>query len=223
MKNKLLLFVLSAVIFTSCTTLYKSGQTPDDVYYSPVRQYGEVTKRQENRREERQDYYRDYNEDRQIRMGIGDPRWRYLDNDISYNPYMYGYNYGYYYNPYYYPLPVYNPVVVVTTPNPKVSTPRVVNLNSYGNGYVNTNTVVNPKTGIPVTTPVRSYNNGSRVGNAIRSIVTPQGQRYNNSNSTNNTQTNRTYTPAAPRSSTPASSSSSSGSVTRPVRSGVKN
>lgn len=219
MKNRLLLFVLSVVAFTSCTTLYKSGQTPDDVYYSPVRQYGEVT----TQREERTDDYNNYNEDRQIRMGIGDPRWRYLDNDISYNPYMYGYNYGYYYNPYYYPLPVYNPVVVVTTPNPKVSTPRMVNLNTYGNGYVNTNTTVNPKTGIPVTMPVRSYNSGSRVGNVLRNIVTPQASRYNNSNSnSNNSQSNRTYTPAPARSSS-SSTPASSGSVTRPVRSGVKN
>lgn len=219
MKNKLLLFAVLVVAFTSCTTLYKSGQTPDDVYYSPVRQYGEATKQQDNRREDNIDY----NEDRQIRMGIGDPRWRYLDNDISYNPYLYGYNYGYYYNPYYYSLPVYNPVIVVTTPNPKVTTPRIVNLNSYGNGYTNTNTVINPKTGALVTTPIRSYNNGSRVGNTIRSIVTPQGQRYNNSNTpyqNNNTSQNRTYTPA-PRSSSP--SPSSSGSVSRPVRSGVKN
>ncbi len=221
MKNKLLLFVLSVVTFTSCTTLYKSGQTPDDVYYSPVRQYGEITKQEETRHEESTDY----NEDRQIRMGIGDPRWRYLDNDISYNPYLYGYNYGYYYNPYYYSLPVYNPVIVVTTPNPKTSTPRIVNLNSYGNGYVNTNTAINPKTGKPVTMPIRSYNNGSRLGNAIRSIVTPQTPRYNNSNTpyqnnTNTTQSNRTYTPAP--SSTPSSSSSSS-TISRPVRSGVKN
>lgn len=37
MNSKFLLIVLSLAGFTSCNTVYKTGQTPDDVYYSPVR------------------------------------------------------------------------------------------------------------------------------------------------------------------------------------------
>src|SRR5205085_270157 len=77
---------------------------------------------------QRSDEYNGYaSEDRVIRMGINDYRWRSLDNSYTYNsylndfnyspysygynPYSYGYNYGFYYNPYYYPYPVYNNVV----------------------------------------------------------------------------------------------------------------
>ena len=38
MKSKSTFSILSlALVFASCTTAYKSGQTPDDVYYSPAR------------------------------------------------------------------------------------------------------------------------------------------------------------------------------------------
>ena len=37
MKSAILLLALSAVTFSNCTTAYKTGQTPDDVYYSPAR------------------------------------------------------------------------------------------------------------------------------------------------------------------------------------------
>jgi uncharacterized lipoprotein len=37
MKTKLLLLAVSVAVFSSCSTMYKTGQTPDDVYYSPLR------------------------------------------------------------------------------------------------------------------------------------------------------------------------------------------
>ena len=37
MKTSILLLALIVVALSSCTTAYKTGQTPDDVYYSPVR------------------------------------------------------------------------------------------------------------------------------------------------------------------------------------------
>ncbi|MBL0358854.1 MAG: hypothetical protein IPP72_19195 [Chitinophagaceae bacterium] len=218
MNSKLLLITISIITLASCSTAYKTGQTPDDVYYSPARFYDE-DKREDNKKDE--EVRKDYAEERQIRMGINNPRWRYFDNDIYYSPYNYGYNYGYYYNPYYCTFPVYN-TIVVKTPNPKNTTPRMVNLGGYGSGYNNNNNnnAVNTKTGNYTPVPVRSYNNsntGSRLGNTLNKI-------FNNSNSSSNSSsgTNRTYTPSSSSSSSSSSSgSSSSGSSTsRPARSG---
>src|SRR5690349_21123457 len=95
MNTKLLLALISVAVFSSCTTMYKSGQTPDDVYYSPERSYGGG--RTEERVERSEEYY---SQDRVIRMGINDSRWRYLDNDYGYNAYYNPYNQ--YYSPYNY-------------------------------------------------------------------------------------------------------------------------
>jgi len=243
MNNKLLLFASALVIFTSCSTVYKSIQTTDDVYYSPVRMYEETKKdntrdntRYNNRINSNDVRYDDYaynSEIRQIRMGFNDRRWRNFDNEIFYNPYMYGYNYGYYYNPYYFNQPVYNPIFVDIN-NPKNTTPRITNLNAYGNGYTNNNATYNPKTGVRITTPVRSYNNGSKFGNVLRGILTTPTPFYNNSNNNNNnnnnnsnnnnnnnTQSNRSYTPST-NSNSGSSNSSSGNTISRPPRT-IKN
>ncbi|MCY7291226.1 MAG: hypothetical protein LH615_03495, partial [Ferruginibacter sp.] len=229
MNTKIILLAISLAAISSCTTLYKSGQTPDDVYYSPNRTiYGEE-KREEKRDEDGVETrrYNYNNEDAAIRMGIYDSRWRYLDNDYRYNPYNYGFNHGYYYNPYYWPYPVYSPVF--TTPvNPKITTPRFNNLGTYGatNGY--NNVPVNPKTGRRV--PVRNYNNnnnnGSAVGNALRKVLGADNNNYNNNSNNNSSNNNRTYTPSNNNSNSSSSGSSSSGSsssggtISRPPRSG---
>ncbi len=211
MKIKILLIAFSAAAITSCGTIYQSGQTPDDVYYSPTRPVEEavvkVTKYQD------QDYVRRYDyEDRQIRMSAYDRRWRNLDVDYDYNyyysPYQYGYSYGYYYNPFYYPCPVYIKDVAIV--NPKNTTPRMTNLNS----YTNTQTIVaNQKTGATYNiTPYRNYNN-SNSRNTRRYDYTPDNTRSNSSDN------NRTYSPTPSSSSNNSSSgSSSSGSVSRPAR-----
>lgn len=238
MNTKLLLIAVALVTLSSCSSVYKSGQTPDDVYYSPVRVTGAVVKT-DSRTDDRYDEYSSY-EDRQIRMGIGSPRYRYLDYDyydMSYNPYRYGYSYGYYYNPFYCYYPVYNPVII-TPSNPKVTTPRMANLAGYGNNsYNNGNIKVNPKTGYAYpSAPVRSYNNGnynsSRLGNTLNKVFNNGGSNYNNSNNrtynNSNSSSNRSYSPSnsssnSSRSSSGSSSSgsSSSGSSTsRPVRNG---
>ena len=243
MNTKLLLAIISVAVCSSCTTLYKSGQTPDDVYFSPARSYGEGDNR-ENREEqaERQDQYA--YEDRAIRMGINDARWRYLDNDYGYNQfyspynqyyssYNYGFNHGYYYNPYFWPYPVYSPIFVSPS-NPKITTPRTNNLAAYGsiNGYNNAPLNSKPQR----TTRVRSYNNSNEtgVGRTIRRVLnsTNSSNANNNNNRTytpannnnNNNNNNRTYTPSSSNSSSSGSSSSgsSSGAVSRPPRSGNK-
>lgn len=227
MNSKLLLIAISVAALSSCSTVYKSGQTPDDVYFSPTRTYDGGDNR--DNREDKTEARQVWSEERVIRLGVNDRRYRYFDNDYAYNPYHYGFNNGYYYNPYFWPYPVYNTVFTAPT-NPKNTTPRVNNLGGYGNVYNNTNnTPVSPKIG-NTTVPLRVYNNrntnGSAFGNAIRKIFTPDNNsNYNNNNSNNsNNNTNRTYTPSTNSSSSKSSSSgSSSGSVSRPPRSGGGN
>lgn len=236
MNTRLILLALSVTAFGSCTTLYKSGQTPDDVYFSPVRTYGEDKEEEQQQRDEVKTYS---HEDRTIRFGINDPRWRNFDNDYrynsfdygfnygfndfsnnpfrfnnryNYNPYSYGFNHGYYYNPYYWPHPIYSNVYTVPV-NRKNTTPRVANLGGYNtNGSATRST--NTKTG---NAPVRNYsttNKGSAVGNILRQVITPSNDNnsnYNNNNSrssssSNNNSNNNT------RSYTPSSNSGSSSS-----------
>ncbi len=220
MNTKLLLLAISVAAFSSCSTMYKSGQTPDDVYFSPARPYGE-----DNKEEKRAEVKTYSSEERYIRLGVNDRRYRDFDNDYSYNPYKYGFNYGYYYNPYYWPYPVYGNVYN-TPSNPKNTTPRTTNLGAYNGGSVKTSTY--SKTG--TTKPVRSYNNsnnGSAVGNVIRQLFTPgetSNSNYGNSPSGNNNSSSnstRSYSPSSSSSSSGSSSSSSgSGSVSRPARGG---
>lgn len=218
--------------------MYKTGQTPDDVYYSPARTYEEVqtTTREEDRHEQQDAYYN--GEDRMIRMGIADSRWRYLNNDYGYSPYnysnynrfngnhgyygmnSYGGNYGNYYNSnfnniyfndYYY-NPFYSPYPIFVKPATllKNSTPRANNLAGYNHNYNNANA---PLMSLPAVRPVRSYNNdnGSRssvLGNALNKVLSPSA----NNNSNNNNYNNNTRSTTTERTYTPPPASSSSNS-----------
>ena len=232
MNTKFLLLVISVAAFSSCTTLYKSGQTPDDVYYSPARPSGggNVEERSEQQNYQANNYASD---DRVIRLGINDARWRYLDynynysnslfiNDYSYNPYTYGFNYGYYYNPYFWPYPVYGyGSVFVKNSTPKITTPRMTNLGAYNPAY--NNSTQSYRTHGGTTRPTRTYNNsnrGSAVGNVMRQVFAPSNSNSNNSNNNinNSSSSNRTYSPSSSSSSSSGSSSSGSGSVSRPAR-----
>lgn len=204
MNTSFLLLAITVAAITSCSTAYKTGQTPDDVYYSPTRFVGDDNSSNDRDRDRNSNYY--YNDDREIRMGINDRRWRNFDNDIYYNPYVYGYSNGYYYNPYYCPAPVYNPVIIVT-PNPKVTTPRTINLGGYGNGYNNANTINTPKLG-GYKAPVRNYNNSNKYNSR-------SNNDYNNS-----LESNRNYTPSSNSSNSNSSGNKSSSEPSRPARTG---
>ena len=205
MNVKILLIAIASVSLGSCSTAYKSGQTPDDVYYSPVRVVEEKQEQETVRQEQRVDP-----EYREIRMASRDRRWRDWDSDYDcrYDPYRYGYSYGYYYNPYYYPYPVYSGYTYV---NPKNTTPRMANLAGYN---PKTLVVSNPKTGeVKWVNAPRVYNNSNNNSNGttVRRILTSPS----NTSSNDNNNSNRTYTPATRSSS--GSSSSGSGSSGAPV------
>ena len=211
MKTTILLLSLSAAAFSSCTTAYKSGQTPDDVYFSPVRATEE---KQNNDRDNRDEVRREPARDYEISMGIRDYRWRDFNDDYNYDnsPYNYTctkYNYGYYYNPRYYPWAIYTGKA--TYSKPVNSTPRMVNLNAY-KGY-NSN-VATGKTGTNNWNSSYKYNNNNNSESRQRRIIEPSS----NSSSSNNT---RTYTPSSSNNSGGSSSGNSgSGSVSRPKRGG---
>ena len=112
MKTKHLLLIILIAGFSSCSVAYRTGQTPDDVYYSPAppQQEEYVATTTEEDRDSYAYNNNTYNdEDLQIRRGIKDPRYRtnvYLDFGFGYNPY----DYYSYYNPYSYnPYSIYNP------------------------------------------------------------------------------------------------------------------
>jgi hypothetical protein len=220
MNAKILLIALSAAAFSSCSTAYKSGQTPDDVYYSPVR-YTEG--KQDNDRDEVKNKPAAPTTDYSISMGIRDRRWRDFRDDYDYDnsPYNYAcnkYNYGYYYNPYYYPWAIYTGKTSYS--KPVNTTPRMVNLNAYKN--YNSNVATGKTTGTGSWfKPSDKYNNSNsddNNGRRNRVIIFPNN---NNSSSNNNT---RTYTPSSSGSSSSGSSSSGSSSsgssVSRPGRGG---
>lgn len=206
MNIKYLLIVLSAAVISSCSTAYKSGQTPDDVYYSPARVVDENVEHRQDVSKKTVDF-----EERQIRMAVYDRRWRDFNDDYNYryDPYTYGYGYGYYYNPYYCYYPVY--ITNVTISNPKNSVPRMTSLGSYNN---TTYAISNTKYGSnSLKNPVRPYNNNNNNNNFIRKILTT-AENINSSN--NNT---RGYSPSSGGSSG-SSSGGSGGSISRPKRGG---
>ena len=213
MKRNFLLFFIIAIAMSSCSTMYKSGQTPDDVYYSPAR---EVKKNYDKQTERNNDNY-SY-EERNIRMSAYDRRWRTIDDRYDYgyryDPYNYGYTYGYYYNPYYYASPVY--CTGVTIVNPKSSVPRMTNLGSYKSTPT---TTVDPKTGGTLYNSnnknYRTYRNNNSNSPSNGKVINYEPRNNTNSSSNNN----RTYNPSSSGSSGSSSSGSSSGgSVQRNTR-----
>jgi len=197
MNMKILLILICSVSLFSCSTAYKSGQTPDDVYYSPLRTFEE----DDNKNEDEIDP-----EERQIRMATRDRRWRDLDDEYEYKRSNTPYNHcccnPYYYNPYYYPSPLFYPGMTLSVP--KNTTPRTTSLASYNNALIN----LNPKSGNPTpANSTRAYNNSNRAQEFTRKIF--------NSGSSSSESNQRTYNPS---SGSNKSSGSSSGSISRPAR-----
>ena len=109
MKTKHLFLLGIIAAFSSCSSAYRIGQTPDDVYFSPASPQNNYVTSNNQQNKDTYAYNNTYNsEDLAIRRGIGNPRYRNnisLDFGYGYNPYdYYGssfYNpYSSYYNPY---------------------------------------------------------------------------------------------------------------------------
>jgi len=209
MKSQILLLALAVSALSSCTTSYKTGQTPDDVYYSPVRpqdEYVQSTKKDDSRYESREQYY----DDRYLRMRVTNPQlWSELDDyyyfgnryDYSYYTSLYWYNpwspctyWNYYYNPY------YHGSVIVSPSSPVFNHPRTVNLNTYNNNMLTNNHYSNP------THPGFSIVGASSVG------TSGSGYNYSNTNSNNSSRSSGAGNLLRSIFNTGSSGSSSSGS-----------
>lgn len=214
MKSFLPLLAL-VMTFASCSSAYQSGQTPDDVYFSPERARDAYVRvdRDDDRRyrgEERyrgQDYY-SYEDDRYLRMRVRDrARWSYLDDyyrdpyAFNYHPYYSPYNnYNYYrgywnprsyWNNYYNP---YGPTVIVTNPRtPVYNKPRTYNLHVFD-------------------TPRDSDNPKYRTSTRSRDYYTPGEQRNTSRDAGSNLRRTYSGSSESPSYSKPSSSSSSSSS-----------
>ena len=191
MKSYLPLLSL-ILIFASCSTAYKTGQTPDDVYFSPERQRDEYVRVKES--DDRM-YRNDETarEERYLRMKTRDRRYGLLDDDYDcycytggnyyrYNDY-YRYNSGYYrgrwsvnpniawgWNPYY----EYNPFAYSYNPymyNPYYKNPYYSgNVSGYGVPVYNK----------PRTTNLHAYDNNGNNYNS--NLPKSNGRTFNNSN-----------------------------------------
>ena len=239
MNTKLILLTASIAAFSSCSTMYKTGQTPDDVYFSPTRSTETYVNanRDETPSQPANNYYSI--EDRAIRLGISNYRHRNFDNDFGYNysPYdfsfssghgyynnaYYGNGYGnnydpyytniyygnYYYNPYYNAYPVY----VLPAGPIKNNTPRITNLSGYTNNYNNVNTPT--RSGLLAPHPSRGYNN-SNTNNSNGRTSSGLGNILNkvlapaSTNNTNNSNNNVQQTNTTRTYTPPPASNSSS-------------
>ena len=230
MKSQILLLALAVAALSSCTTAYKTGQTPDDVYFSPTRpqeEYVQVEKKDDRRYQSREEYY----DDRYLRMRVGNRlRWSELDDYYYYgNRYDYSYYNSYYWNNPWSPCtywnahynPYYTSYVIVTPKSPVFNHPRAVNLNTYNNNMLTNSNYSNPShpttSGPRVVVQLPNNNNGnnsgSGAGNFLRNVFN------NNSSSSSNSSSHPTTTSSSSSSSSSGSSGSgSSGGGSAPVR-----
>lgn len=90
MRTPILASALALSVLTSCSSMYKSGSTPDDLYYSPGQERAGTASQDRYRSDGNDDDgYVDLN-DRYLRMkSSGGRRWSAFDDDFSYwnNPY----------------------------------------------------------------------------------------------------------------------------------------
>jgi uncharacterized membrane protein YgcG len=229
MKSFLLLLSL-VVVFASCSSAYKSGQTPDDVYFSPERpkyEYVRVEK-DDDRRYRGQDYY-SYEDDRYLRMKVRDRyRWSYLD-DYYRDPYAYNYygsNYyssNYYYNGYLNPRSYWNcyynpyaPSVVVVNPKaPVYNKPRMFNLHVFDDPRDNGNPKGPGTRSKDYYTPRQQSSATRDLGNSLRSVF---GSSERGSPSKSSSSSSSTNSSSNSGSKSSGSSGSSSGGGNAPVR-----
>lgn len=198
--------IVSAVVLLSSCSVYRDGQTPDDVYYSPaprVQQGGAAYAdadggRNEGRRYNNRDSYNGYDDyatmdDRWLMMRVRNrSRWSLFDDFNYYSPYSsWGWG-GFYpgvgmgagmgfYNGFYdpYGFSYYNHFN------------NYWNWNSFYNPYYSNIVVINPKTNPVGYNRLRNfnltrYNNTSYENRG--SVIRPTGDfrsRYNNANSNN--------------------------------------
>jgi hypothetical protein len=202
MKIKYIILAGIVVALSSCSTAYRSGQTPDDVYYSPAPVENSYVNSVTS--QDRNSYAYRNSEEAQIRQGIQDPLYRSpitldLGFGYGYSPY-YSYNnfgnpfynnyydpFGYkglYNNPYYgYGYYGYNSLGLYSPYNYNYYSPYSY-YDPYGYGYYSSG-----KTNINTNRGVRRYNLNAYTGGGT---TTTQSAGVRNSIETTAPATRRT-------------------------------
>ena len=221
MKSSILLLAFSVIVLASCTTAYKTGQTPDDVYFSPSppqEEYVSAKKSNDDRKYSGEDYY----DDRFLRMKVRNrTQWSDLNDWYNYDRYsIYYYHSNYWgttWNPYttwnYYYNPYCHNTVILNPKNITYNKPRTVNLNTFNTNMMTNRNTVNPKVSGNTRTNTRTFNdsnnrtnNNTGLGNTLRNI-------FNSSGSDNSTKST-----SSGSNSSNSSSGSSGKSSSAPVR-----
>ncbi len=202
MKTKHLLLFGLIVAFSSCSTAYRTVQTPDDVYYSPAPPQDNYVQTDNQQDKDSYGYNNNNtynNEDLEIRRGIRDQRYRSnisLDFGFGYDPYNslgYGYN-PYNYNPYAYNYNPYGYNNYYSYPGVSYYPYSHNYYDSYSSPYYNyyyPPVYYIPQPGTAVTIAPRRYNLGAYNSTNTRPLYThPTTQP-----STTNSVPVRTFTP----------------------------
>jgi len=213
MNTRILLLIVSIAAFSSCS-VYRSGQTPDDVYYSPARvqpeqnEYVEVRQEKPGTNYQSYEQYQDsYRDDRFLRMSIRNPYYMNMYNSYSgfdwrYNSFYDGFNYGFNspWNNYFAWNNFYNPYALSFGSYYGGGYGGYYG-GGYGGGYYAGGGYYGGGTHYPINTApisrprvfnVNSYSNNNRTGARTYSngsYYNNSQQRYNNGNSSGN----RTY------------------------------
>ena len=223
MKQQSLALAIAIIAFSSCSTIYRNSQTPDDVYFSPAPIQEEYVRVESGK--EKYNYSDSYYDDRYLKMKVTDRnRWNDLDDWFAFDRYSYRYNYYYgtYYNPYttwnYYHNPYFHNTIIVVHPQQSTKTvnivkPRPFSITAYSNSNYNN---------------INSKGKFSNTVNVIRAAYNNSNNNYSNRQNNNSnyspvySQPVRTYSPppSSNSGSSSGSSSSSSGEVSRPTRGG---
>lgn len=229
MNLKFLLLLSLVGSLTACSSAYKTGQTPDDVYYSPTREqdsYVEAEERRDRYQAQRyDDYVNDYRNDRFLRMSLRNRLYMPAYDDFFWNDWRFGFVNNWYnpWNSYYAWNSFYNPYCVAPVYNGKT-------YNRYQGVFrpsANAITYYSAPTA-PRTTPRYAFTRSSY----SNSYLTPSSRSNsssfrkimsgieNSSSSGSATRSDRTISPSSSGSSSRSSSGSSSsgGSVSRPGR-----
>jgi hypothetical protein len=230
MKKVLCITLIAASLLTGCSAVYQSGQTPDDLYFSPGKEVSSSEVRKQNNDEERYQQNVSTIDDRYLRMKVTNrSQWSSIDdysywNDMRYNfgpSYSYnGFN-NYYGHPYLnnpwngwgyggwggssigWTNPLYT-VLVYT--NPKIVAPTYTagsNLAGYRNRTYN-----NYNSGGKLSEWSTPSTSGKSFGSLVRSVISSPS---NGGGSTSYDRPARTFQSSG-GTSTPSTSSSAGGS-----------
>lgn len=209
MNTKILFLIFGVAALTSCSTAYKMGQTPDDVYFSPAREQEEYVEvdNQRNRYSEperydsRDDSYEEfgaYRNDRLLRMSIGnrmrlsafdDYYWNDGYNNWKYNNYANNWNTPW--NSYHYWNNWYNPYTRFNYFNPYYGGGNIIVINPNTNIKTPSASVSRPRAFNPGGYTNNNYSNNSlyldrNAGINSRPTISNTNSRYNNTNRNNN-------------------------------------